>query len=98
VLKIGHTGPSFKFAVTPADTPYSHRGQGTYNSWDDFGKKDTYIPPKALIVPNVPHWTNSLVFAVEYARRIKARLKVWTKPTYTEELRDERFRYLEAAE
>jgi hypothetical protein len=89
-VPLEHTGPSFKCAVTPAEICYLDKRCGSFNSWDNFGKS-TYTPPKVLFVPNVPHWRNGLVFAVEYVRRMKARLKPWTKPTYYQELRHERY-------
>ena len=75
--------------IVPAEICYLDKRCGSFNSYDNFGKH-TYTPPKELIVPNVNHWRNSIPFAVEYLRRIKARLPAWRKPTYFEELRDAR--------
>jgi hypothetical protein len=73
--------------VFPAEICYLDKRCGSFNSWDKFGEP-TYTPPKKLVCPAVNHWHNSVPFAVEYLRRMKARLPLWRTPTYAEEIRD----------
>ena len=53
-----------------------------YNSWDKFGEI-AYTKPKTMTIPDVPHWHNSIPFAVDYLRRC-GRRRPWRKPSITE--------------